>query len=294
MPSPPTMNLHNTIGKGSDERRVNGGADKYYTKPYIADYFSSIVLERFGTKGVSYHEPCAGAGAFLNVIPGIKGTDLYPADKAIDQADVFDLEFPTNGIIITNPPFGMNSSLAKKIFNHIATSGVKAICMIAPKTFKKASTHKQLDLRYHLTWEQDLPNDSFELSGESYNVPCVFQIWELKSSSRVLAPPEESFWITFLKDPKEFSHEAELIVAVRRAGGKAGQVLETIAISDGVSFSKDYSSSSTYFIEVYSIAGYQALELMNIEKFINNTAGVRSISKEEIKQEVNRIMEVLS
>jgi len=268
------MSKHNTIGKGKSERAVNGGLDKYFTKKYIADYYANIVLERYG-KDTQYIEPTAGNGAFLGILPKCRAYDLLSDNPIVEQANVFDLHFNNTDVIIGNPPFGMNASIAQKIFNHIADFNVKAICFILPKTFKKTSMHNKLHLNYHLVFEQDLINKAFSVEGADYNVPCVFQIWEYKAKARVVKSLPKTDWITFTtKDNAD--------IAIRRAGGKAGQILEGI----------EHSESSTYFIKLNHRSALTALRFMNLA-VVDFTAGVRSISKTELINEFNKAMEIL-
>jgi len=267
-------NKHNTFGKGQAQRAVNNGADKFYTKQFIADYYSSIVYLKYGNT-VAYIEPTAGNGAFMNVIPNIKGYDLYPEKTGITQLDVFDNTFTPNQVIIGNPPFGMNASLAQSIFNHIASFKAKAICFIVPKTFKKTSMHNKLNKHYHIVFEQDLIKDAFTVEGKNYNVPCVFQIWEYKKKERKIDPTIKCPWL-------EFTTKKDADVCVRRAGGRAGQIVEGL----------DHSESSTYFIKLKHPLTRKALQLINLA-VVDFTAGVRSISKPELCNEVNKVMEIL-
>ena len=268
------INKHNTIGKGEAERAVNGGDDKFYTKQYIADYYSNIVLERY--KNARYIEPTAGNGAFMNVLPFITGYDLKPEREDIIEMNVFDNTFDKNDVIVGNPPFGMNASLAQAIFNYIASFEVKAICFIVPKTFKKESMHNKLNLNYKIVFEQDVIDNAFTVDGKNKHVPCVFQIWERTKTKRVIPKKEECNWFKYVS--KENAD-----IAVRRAGGKAGKLLE----------GTNHSESSTYFIKTNNIMVEKAIQLIDLS-CVENTAGVRSISKGELCREVNKIMEVLS
>ena len=274
------INKHNTIGKGKKERAVNGGADKFYTKEYIADYYANIVAERYGQKAM-FIEPTAGGGAFLNknILPNVLGYDLIPENKAIIKQDVFTLVFKPEQIAIGNPPFGMNASLALRIFNHIAGYKVKAICFILPRTFNKVSMQNKLDLNYKLVFSENVIDNAFTVDGENYNVPCVFQIWEYIETPRkkVIYENDSEFF--------EFTDKLNADIAIRRAGGKAGKLL------DGV----DHSESSTYFIKIHKNIKEvrRAFRLMDIEKYVNNTAGVKSISKGEIFTEMNKILKIL-
>lgn len=251
-----------------------GGLDKYYTKQYIADYYSHIVYEMFGD--LKYIEPCAGAGAFLKVLPDIKGYDIAPEGEDIEQSDVFELDFNQSQVVVSNPPYGVNSTLAVKIFNRIAEFAVKAICLVVPKTFKKDSIQNQLNLNYHLKFEQDIIKDAFTVEGKSVDVPSVFQIWVYSDKERSVKESEDCKWF-------EFTTKENADIAVRRAGGKAGQLLEGL----------DHTESSTYFIKTLHKDVVKAIKLID-KKVVENTAGVKSISKQELICEVNRIMRVLN
>jgi hypothetical protein len=268
------MLKHNTIGKGTSQRAVNGGDDKYYTKVFIADFCSNLVLNRYGPQ-TKYVEPTAGDGAFMRLFPNIVGYDLYPEKETILQGDVFQTKFDQENVIIGNPPFGMNSSTAIAVFNHIASNNVRAICFVLPKTFKKRSTHNKLNTTYHLVLEQDLPNNAFTVLGKDKHVPVVFQIWEHKTKQRELSENVSCPWLTFTTKDKAD-------IAVRRAGGRAGQILENL----------DQSPSSTYFIKVKHPIVVYAIRLIDLA-VVDYTAGVRSISQHELCEEVNRIMEIL-
>jgi hypothetical protein len=265
---------HNTFHKGNKQRSINGGDDKYYTKQYIANYYSHIVYEKYGDL-YDYVEPTAGNGAFLNVIPNITGYDLKPERDNVIEMDVFKNTFNENNIIIGNPPFGLSGNLAIKIFNHITKFNVKAICFILPRSFKKDSTKNKLDLNYSLVFEQDLIKNSFTVDDKQYNVPCVFQIWE-KSKPRKIVQPDPYIWF-------EFTNKENADIAVRRAGSKAGQLLEGL----------DHKAVSTYFLKIKSHLVVKAIKLID-RSVCDNTAGVRSISKNELNSQINKIMSVLT
>jgi len=269
------MNKHNTIGKGVGERAVNGGLDKFYTKQFIADFYSQVVLSRYG-RDATYVEPTAGNGAFLNILPDIQGYDLKPERSDVIEMDVFNNTFDKGSVIVGNPPFGMNAGLAIRIFNHIASFKCKAICFIVPRSFKKLGVQDKLSLDYSLVFEQDVIPNAFTVDGKDKDVPCVFQIWEYKKKKRKAVGIVSCAWI-------EYTDKGSADIAVRRVGGKAGQLLSGL----------DYSPSTTYFIKVKHALVSKAIQLIDLS-VVDNTAGVRSISKQELCYEVNKIMEVLS
>ena len=212
----------------------------------------------------------------MRLFPNIVGYDLLPESEGIIECNIFNnSNFTKDNIVVGNPPFGTNASMAINIFNHIANYEVKSICFILPKTFKKTSVHNRLNLNYHLVMEQELVSNSFTVNGEDKDVPCVFQIWEYRTKKRI--PKEEVVckWISFVsKDEGD--------IAVRRAGSKAGKVL------DGLNHSK----TSTYFIKIHHPLVIKAIKLIDLN-VVNHTAGVRSISKSELCNEINKVMEVL-
>ena len=63
--------------------------------------------------------------------------------------------------IIGNPPFGRQSSLAIKFIKK-SSEFCDSISFILPKTFKKDSFKKKINLNFHLIFEIDLP-DNFEV-----------------------------------------------------------------------------------------------------------------------------------
>jgi len=247
--------------------------DKFYTKQFIADYYSSVVYERY--KNQEYIEPCAGNGAFLRVLPNIKGYDILPERADIIQQDVFKSTYTKDQVVVTNPPFGKNSSMAVKVFNHIASYGVKAICVIVPKTFKKVSIQNKLNLNYHIVFEQDIISNAYTENGIDIDVPTVFQIWEKSKKPRKITE------IQTTSEYFDFVEKGNHDIAVRRVGGKAGQVV------------KDGSESSTYFLKIYEYKVKVALRLFDYNSVVNDTAGVKSISKHELIVGLHNIIKEL-
>jgi len=153
--------------------------DQFYTKPEIVEHVLQMVdCSPFDL----IVEPSAGAGDFLKYLPLDKtlAMDLEPAVEGIERRDFFEF-LPTDGkniLTIGNPPFGKNSSLAVMFFNHAAQFS-DCIAFIVPRTFRKPSVINRLDNNFHLTSQEILPLESFyDSSGETHEVPTVFQVWE--------------------------------------------------------------------------------------------------------------------
>ena len=180
------------------------GLDKFYTLPAC----SKRCIEKVSTmydiaRWDLIVEPSAGNGSFLNQIPSNKkiGIDISPEHPDIIKQDFFDYHPPPehkNILVIGNPPFGRISSLAIKFFNHSA-KWANAIAFIIPRTFRKTSIQNRLDNRFHLVYDEELPNRPCCFS-PAMAVKCCFQIWEKKDIQRdfVDLPKTHNDW-EFLK-----------------------------------------------------------------------------------------------
>jgi predicted RNA methylase len=280
--------------------------DKYYTKPSIA----KECLERFYSL-VSIHdndiviEPSAGAGVFYfllkNKYPNTQGYDILPDHEEIMKQDYLDLEIPqklNNSPsvgpsvlvpwhaasaaddqkihVIGNPPFGRQSSLAKKFIKK-STLFCDTIGFILPKSFKKDSFQSVFPLHFHLIDCVDLPENSFEVSGMTHDVPCCFQIWIKKDYEREKKPKNKPVGYTFVKKSEnpDFSF--------RRVGVYAGKLNKEC---------KDKSEQSHYFIKVTSgsVDAFESLYNEKIKFDHNNSVGAKSISKNELIDKLNMMM----
>jgi len=270
-----------------ENRAKNGGEDKYYTRPFIADYVTQLVIDKFGTN-IDYIEPSAGSGVFIDSYKkitnksNIQGYDIAPHSKNIIKQDWLHItkDKVKGKAVIGNPPFGFAASLAIEFFNKAAEQEAQSISFIIPKTFRKESTHNKLDLNYKLVLDIDLPKNAFffyEKEDEYYDVPTVFQIWQ-----KVKKPRELTVMLTTSPYFNFVDKASEHDLCVRRAGGKAGQIVEG-----------DLTPSSTYFIQLVDSRVLYALKIYDYNKYVNNTAGVKSISKHELITEINRIMVIL-
>lgn len=249
---------------------------QYYTRSFLVDFCLLELQNKIDLTNFDLAiEPSAGTGEFSNKLKDMfKKTlfyDLEPKGNNIIKQDFLNLELKTKSqktIIIGNPPFGKNSSLAIKFFNK-SCELADCIAFIVPKTFKKESTHNKLNLNFACHYSIDLPKNGFytELA-EQYNVPCCFQIWVKTPVKRAKKQyiPNKYIELTSFKDKD---------ICIRRAGSKAGQIIECKKEVDGI-----------YFIKVKD---NKVINLINSKEFneissefINNTAGNRSISWNEL------------
>jgi hypothetical protein len=217
-------------------------------------------------------EPSAGGGAFLDAMPSPKiGLDIEPARSDISKIDFLSWDFGYSDYrvaVVGNPPFGKNSSLARRFFDHSAAFA-DIVAFIVPRTFQKPNFVNRLDPNMHLIFEEVLADNSFEFEGEPYAVPTVFQIWEKRELKREinLAPRQH----------KDFSFVAatDAHFAFQRVGARAGLVSR-----EGLR----KSPQSHYFIKanIEEESLFHRLGQIDWTPIKSRTAGNPSIGKGEL------------
>ena len=269
--------------------------DKYYTKSEVVNLCIETIKNKINIDNKHLIiEPSAGNGAFLDSIKTLcdnyKFYDKEPEHIGIVKQDYLELTFEEftdyeKIHIIGNPPFGRQSSLAIKFIKH-SCKFCNTISFILPKSFKKDSLKKHFPLHFHLIEEKDLPTNSFLVNDIEYDVPCVFQIWEKKEEKRIVADKLVPIGYSF----KTMKEDENLIcdISFRRVGINAGVVDTDISSK---------SKQSHYFIKFDNIDDFdinQKEEFIKKFKNINfssseNTVGPKSISKQELIREFNKI-----
>ena len=111
-------------------------------------------------------------------------------------------------------------------------------------------------------------------------MPCVFQIWEQKVSCRLSFEPKEANGFRYVK-PKEKYH-----IALRRVGGTAG----TCYVANTGEFNPQCFHFLLFDDEFVPLLE-QIIQKINSHEFPSNTVGPRSLSKSEINEALNQILE---
>ena len=276
--------------------------DKYYTKPNVVSNCIDLIKTHITiTKDDLIIEPSAGDGAFIPSIKKLtnhcKFYDLEPEHNDIIQQDFLDFEYTQfkkdykKIHIIGNPPFGRQSSLAIKFIKKCCLFA-SSISFILPKSFKKESMKKRFTNNYHLIHEIDLLDNSFLVNGNESNVPCVFQIWEYNQTTlRDTITKLEPIDFAFVKKTDTPD------ISFRRVGVNAGTIMKEI---------NDKSEQSHYFIKFTNKnennnnndnnnnedneLNETIEKLKNIKFDFNNTVGPKSISKQELILEFNKLL----
>lgn len=260
--------------------------DKYYTKEKIAKSLVlktiEILKKHINLENILWIEPSAGSGSFLKYLPKNNrvGIDLFPEDqeKEIKKMNFLDFKLPINKsyIVIGNPPFGKNASLAKKFIQK--SSEAEVIAFILPKSFKKHSFQMTFNEYFHIEYEEDLPFNSFLFNNKNYDVPCVFQIWIKKNIKNNLN--------IYIKKPNciQFvnnQNDADLVI--RRVGFYAGKIFKNQNL-------ESKNKNTHYFIKSnIGINVFYEKYINNIFFEHNNTVGPRSVSKRELFHKLNEI-----
>lgn len=233
--------------------------DQYYTKSEVANKLLDIFLSKGECKGLPLVEPSAGKGSFMREDIDWEAYDLEPRREGVIAKDFLEVQDLEGKFLVGNPPFGFKSSLALKFINHSFDRGAAKVGFILPRTFKKTLFQDKVTLSACLTYQEDVEDHAFILNGESYHVPCVFQIWE--RGSRV----KKTFKNFFTK-----GSPADYDFIIKRVGGRAGKIISK----------SDFTTSSSLYVKGDK-------DLFNkyrdeILKEATYTAGVRSITLNEI------------
>jgi hypothetical protein len=259
-----------------DTGKFRNTTDQFYTKETISKKCIEAIIETIPeTIDYFWIEPSAGNGAFLHNISFPKlGLDIDPKTNDIQKQDYLTWEpsIDKNSIVFGNPPFGRQSSLAKAFITKSCKFS-KVVAFILPRSFTKPSMYNAFPLSFHLVYSVELEKNAFLLNDQSYDVHCVFQIWEKRDTPRKLDEKIKPIGFEYVTN--------ELYdIAFRRVGVNAGQCY---------AFGKTCSVQSHYFIK-FEKYDTTIIKKINNHIFPSNTVGPRSLSKNEINKVLNEII----
>ena len=278
------INIKNIQTTGLKRKTI----DKFYTCKIIVNECIKLIKEKINIQEKDLCiEPSAGNGSFIDSIKSLfkfyKFYDLEPENDEIIKQDYLKFDYNTIKLepgakihIIGNPPFGRQSSLAIRFIKK-SSEYCDSISFILPKSFKKDSLKKHYPLNFHLIHEYDLPKNSFTVDKKEHDVPCVFQIWIKKNIERIVPKKLIPNKYKFVK--KNDEHD----ISFRRVGVNAGNIDKE---------TQNKSIQSHYFIK-FDIELTDTLfnKLKNIiYDCKDNTCGPKSISKQELIKEYNKII----
>lgn len=284
--------------------------DQFYTSPEVAKKCIQILISKLHDaashspspvpplSSYLWVEPSAGNGAFLNNIPETYdkiGIDIEPCCTNIVKHDFLTWVLPQTNqkpvIIFGNPPFGRQSSLAKAFIAHSCSfASTSIIAFILPRSFVKPSMSCAFDLHFHCIHSSDVERNAFILgAGASYDVPCVFQIWQKKSVPRIVAEKitEKGFQYVKETDPRD--------IVIRRVGVYAGRCFDGgVGGVGNINNATEYNKQTHYFIKLDGQLAVQRVKKIvdniNAHVFPTNTTGPRSLSKPEVNIVLNEVL----
>jgi len=288
--------------------------DQFYTSPHVAKKCIEILISHLHNAALHspspvlplssylWVEPSAGNGAFLNSIPDTYdkiGIDIEPSvgssKENILKQDFLTWTLPQTNekpvIIFGNPPFGRQSSLAKAFIAHSCKfPTTSTIAFILPRSFVKPSMSCAFESHFHCIHSSDVERNAFVLGGSggnaSYDVPCVFQIWQKRSVPRIVPEKitEKGFQYVKETDPRD--------IVIRRVGVYAGRCFHS---GGDINSATEYNKQTHYFIkldEQFGAAQHvkEIVDNINAHVFPTNTTGPRSLSKPEINDVLNAVI----
>ena len=257
--------------------------DQFYTNPKLANKYARSILRRWKGADVLFVEPSAGTGAFIDPIAEAKrkfrAIDIEPKSHNVEHMDFLESPLIFQGkheaiVVLGNPPFGKNSSIAIKFFNH-AANYADEIAFILPRTFRKESVQSKLHASFHLVRDEDVSKNAFLYHGEEYDVPCCWQIWQRSKNRRL---PNTVPSVDHLID---FTTPENADFAMRRVGFYAGRV-KTEDINT-------LSCTTHYFLKEKTKGVRQILNDIDWVSITSQTAGTRSLSKRELARKLNEV-----
>jgi len=274
--------------KSGLKRMITNKYDQFYTKEVISNLCMTELKSKINISEFDIViEPSAGTGNFIKSFKKnfsnyagnkILAYDIDPKLDNIKEQDFLTLNIDNlkgkKVLVFGNPPFGRQSSMAKK-FIKTSCKFATIIAFILSKSFKKQSMNRAFDLNFHLIHQIDLPTNSFILDGKGHDVPCIFQIWKKKPDKRKLINTK------YMPNNYTFVKQGcEADFAFRRVGVYAGKTMKNT----------DVSKQSHYFIKLTTTVNLELEKMTDLIKEINdiewkhdNTAGCNSISKYELQ-----------
>ena len=153
--------------------------DQYYTSEEDMNYCVNKTLDILQENGYTvseFLEPSAGQGVFSNYLAtsglNVIAIDIEPKSEDIIQADylTYDIKYKKDRLIIGNPPFGSNLSLATKFYNKSVEIG-DYISFILP--ISQLNNTKMM-YKFDLIYSEDLGELIFS---DDRKVHCCLNIY---------------------------------------------------------------------------------------------------------------------
>ncbi len=179
-------------------------------------------------------------------------------------------------IVLMNPPYGKNASLAIDMLNKAKEVSNKIIAIL-PRTIRKTSTFNRVDPYLHLIDDQTNPDNTFGI--ELYT--CT-QRYEVKKTKR---DKVEVYTNDMVKDDFEFTTREKGDICIPRVG--RGGTGEIIPRDKDMGDRKNYftrSKGTTYYLKIHKKGVVKTLEKCynDFQIASRDVIGPNSLSKDQL------------
>ena len=225
--------------------------------------------------------------------------DIEPKHKSIKKADFLKLDTDVfkktksrKILVIGNPPFGHNSSLAKKFIKKCATFS-DHIAFILPKSFRSDSYMKAVPIDFHPVIDVELDTDIFIYPDtmKPKKLQTLFMYFQRQSEPRKMPKkyvPNDN-WKYIDKNAKNIEKEADFRVV--RCAGKVGKCY----IRGDPKYKIDSEIKTDYYIKlkhadkktikrVCEKIGNHEFQYNNVSKTL------KSVNKNQLTKYINSIL----
>lgn len=218
-------------------------------------------------------EPAVGSGSLVKLLIGkfdIVAYDIkYYGFQDTIVEDFLQVQPQRVDLVIGNPPFGRNATLATKFFN-LCCQWSDRIAFIVPKSFRKSSIMDRLNPDFWPILDEDLTSGLFFDFDNDTNrfIPCCLQLWERKNYARKKTDKVINYNDYFTTLTKEQALETNGSFAFRGQGASAGRILEGL----------DHFPSSTRFL----LGNKELISQIDFTELSRQTAATPALGYSEI------------
>lgn len=280
--------------------------EQYYTDSRVAKKLIDYFNEKVGfDKFKIIIEPSAGNGSFFNNIPRNKhrkvvGMDIYPKHKKIKKQNFLTWKFPYNTppdkvLCIGNPPFGLQSSLAKRFLDKCSQFS-DHIAFILPLSFNTLAFKKSIPKGFRKQWSINLDENIFvDTKGHKFSQPLktMFIYYKYDKLKQRVTKQLEPNGLWEFKRKTSSKERANADFRVIRASGTPGRAIH----KHEPNFAISGNTYNDYYIRLLRpIRSYVKDIIYDINTFqikkkwkFNNTTTFKSIDKQQMIKVLNKI-----
>jgi len=265
---------------------------KYFEKKEGFDQFKLII------------EPSAGNGNFLSNIPKSRnrrviGFDIHPMHRDVKKQDflkwdnLYNVD-PSEVLCIGNPPFGRQSTLAKRFLNKCSEFS-DHIVFILPVSFNTSAFKKSIPDGFTKEWSIVLDDDIFVYpNGDVYQQPLKTMFVYYRNTGKTQkfqTVQSNGMWRFCNKTSPQERNKADFRIV--RASGTPGRAIH-YKDPDFKIYGNTYND---YYIEILSPYKRHVKDIVyDINRYqkdkkwkFNNTTTFKSIDKNQVSRVLNKI-----